>query len=644
MDRKVVRYIWGVAGLAVPVAASVVVFWPPSARVAPEFLWALVAVTLLTVSEIPFAHIHYRPHGESFTFEEGILFVLFGLFSPGVVVLMGVAAMVVSQVAWRTVFIKRVFNSGQYTISVAAGGVAAWTIGASAAVGSARHLAGCLVGVVVYEAVNRTLVMKAVSLANKTRWLKGIADGFPVVGLSIAALAPVGALALVLIRYRPIFLLLLTAPAIAFFVASRRALEGNRRAETTNQILALGDDLNASLELEARVLVLADGIRSMLRSAAAEVILLDPAGGATRTRTSVDASPEILATIVLGIDTGPNPYSHVIATGESQLYLTGRGDGPIVSGLARQGIKDLAAAPMAVDGEITGILLAVNRMGPETFSAEDLRVLAGVAQLASGALVSAQAYATEKASAERLRELDRMKSDFIASVSHELRTPLTLIHGFAMTLDQHGDRVTAEVRSEFVAKIVRHSHRLTRLIEGVLAATRWDQRKIEDETTISLTGVVREVLDQLAELAGDRQIVVELPHDLPRIRAAAERVEHVLANLVENALKYSHAPAPVAIRARRVDGGVALEVVDRGPGIPADLQDKVFDRFYQVDQTSTRRVGGTGLGLYLVKNLVEAVGGRAELDSVPGQGSTFRVVLPTEGEVVPFPRRMGRVL
>lgn len=636
VDRRVVAYVAVVAVAAALLMGSLLLLEPPTARVAHPLLFGLLATAVLTLSEIPFARLSFLRHGTTFSLGEAVLCVVFGLFSPGAVVVITAVAVTLAHCRMTASAIKRVFNAAQYVLSVGTGSSVAWILGHAQPIGSLSHLAAVLLGLFVWFVANTALVATVISLASHQSWRKSVIDPIPVNLLSLAGLAPVGALALVLVARAPQWLPLLTAPIVVLFIAMRGFVHGNRRAETTDALLALGDDLNRTLDLDARALVVADGVRSMLQAEWAELLLLSDTE-VTRTRVQVDGPPVVLEPVAL--DPSPNPYAHVLATGESQLYQSWRADSPLMTGLAARGIQDMVAAPTVVEGRVNGVLVAANRLGPENFGPEHVKILQGIAQLAVGPLVSAQVYAAERASAERLRELDRMKSDFVASVSHELRTPLTLIHGFALTLAGRGDRLTPEERAEFLDKIVLGSRQLARLIEDLLAVSRWEHVNREDDAAVEVAAVVADVIEQLGEVLADHNVMVDTKADLPPLRAAPQRVELVLRNLVENAAKYSPAHSPILVRAGLAEGGVAIEVADRGPGIPADQHARIFERFYQLDQSSTRRVGGTGLGLYLVKNLTEAIGGTVELESEPGRGSVFRVVLPVRGEVIPFPHR-----
>jgi signal transduction histidine kinase len=257
-------------------------------------------------------------------------------------------------------------------------------------------------------------------------------------------------------------------------------------------------------------------------------------------------------------------------------------------------------------------------------------VLQGIAQLAVGPLLSAEAFAAQRASVERLRDLDRMKSDLIASVSHELRTPLTAIQGFAQTLHSRGDDLPLETRSDFLVRIVKHCGRLTHLVEGILAASRWEEARQEDEGAVDIEQAIGEVLTELAGSYDVSRVRVVVPASLPPARAAVERVEHIVRNLVENALKFSPETASVRLSVHHDAQSLIIEVADEGPGIPESDLPHIFERFHQVGGSLRRRGDGFGLGLYIAKRAVEALQGTIDVESVVGCGTTFRVRLPVE--------------
>jgi signal transduction histidine kinase len=234
--------------------------------------------------------------------------------------------------------------------------------------------------------------------------------------------------------------------------------------------------------------------------------------------------------------------------------------------------------------------------------------------------------AREQETVAELRELDRLKSDFAAAASHELRTPLTTIYGYAELLKARGASEDPGTK-DAVEAIARQTAHLQRLVGNLLREAQLEHGEIE--TTRQPTSVA-DVLDEVRKGfpgAMDR-IDVRVEHDLPRLPLGPMALHEIVANLVDNALKYSTPGAPVLVDARVVSNSLVIRVSDEGPGIsPGDLP-RIFDRFTQVDQSSTRAHGGVGLGLHLVRELTRRLGGEVAVDSLVGHGTTFTVTIP----------------
>jgi two-component system phosphate regulon sensor histidine kinase PhoR len=243
-----------------------------------------------------------------------------------------------------------------------------------------------------------------------------------------------------------------------------------------------------------------------------------------------------------------------------------------------------------------------------------------------------------------IRRLERVRRDFVANVSHELRTPLTAIQGFAETL-LRGALEEPENSRRFVEIIRDHASRLARLTEDLLKLSRIEAGKLD----LALRPVsVATVVDQCVDMARlkvqekRQSLTVSVCEPPPLVRADSHALLDVLRNLLDNAIQYTPEEGRIAIRVV-VNGGargagegrtdeVRIAVEDNGIGIPASSHDRIFERFFRVDPARSRKVGGTGLGLSISKHLVEAMGGRIELESRLGLGSTFTVVLPTAAE------------
>ena len=232
----------------------------------------------------------------------------------------------------------------------------------------------------------------------------------------------------------------------------------------------------------------------------------------------------------------------------------------------------------------------------------------------------------EQDTVAELRELDRMKSDFVAATSHELRTPLTSIRGYVHILRESalaGDPVAVEA----LAAIERQSSRLFRLIGNVLRESNLEHDEADNTVFMfPFNDLVDEVIADFHDTG--KRIVREIPDDLPPVTVDRRRVQDVLVNLVDNALKYSAAPTPVTIGARVDETALTFWVRDEGIGIDAGDVPRIFERFYQVDQSATRSYGGVGLGLHIVAGLLDSIGGTVDVQSTPEVGTTFTVTVP----------------
>jgi signal transduction histidine kinase len=233
----------------------------------------------------------------------------------------------------------------------------------------------------------------------------------------------------------------------------------------------------------------------------------------------------------------------------------------------------------------------------------------------------------EQRTVAELEELSRLKSQLVAMTSHEVRTPLTSIIGYAAALRRMPGSVEPGKRHEFLDIIERQAKRLLSLVERLLTASRLETGKLVTALgPVRVHELCREVVEGLG-VDGDR-VLIELPQDLPEPVTDRRYLAQVIGNLIENALKYSPRDQPCTVGACRDGVHLVLWVQDHGIGIPGSELRRIFERFYQVDRTETRQVGGVGLGLTLVRELVDVLGGSIAVESGVGRGSRFTVTLP----------------
>jgi two-component system OmpR family sensor kinase len=231
----------------------------------------------------------------------------------------------------------------------------------------------------------------------------------------------------------------------------------------------------------------------------------------------------------------------------------------------------------------------------------------------------------EAAFARREEALSRQRR-FAADASHELRTPLTSIAGYARMLEEWGLRDPRTAR-EGVAAIRRESERMQRLVEGLLALTRGDEGAPLEIEHHDLAAVAEEAARTAQNAAGEKIAVRHLPPEQPvNVPFDRNRIRQVASILLDNALKYTPEGGKVTVTVRETNGWAELEVSDTGVGIPEDQLPLIFERFHRAD--SSRATGGIGLGLSIARQIAEAHGGKIEVESAPGEGSTFTVLLP----------------
>jgi two-component system phosphate regulon sensor histidine kinase PhoR len=228
-----------------------------------------------------------------------------------------------------------------------------------------------------------------------------------------------------------------------------------------------------------------------------------------------------------------------------------------------------------------------------------------------------------------LRRADRVRRDFVANVSHELRTPLTAIRGYVEALID--DPPPAEESRRFLEIIARHTDRMERLVKDLLRLARLDAgQETTEMVDCDLIAVVQAVAHELASLIATRRTTVEvdIATDVRTITSDPAKLHDVLRNLLENAVNYSPEDGAIRVEAERSGTSVSISVLDTGPGIPAADLTRVFERFYRVDKSRARAPGGTGIGLAIVKHLVELLGGTVTAGNRPEGGAAFTVRLP----------------
>ncbi|NCO40772.1 MAG: hypothetical protein COZ06_20335 [Armatimonadetes bacterium CG_4_10_14_3_um_filter_66_18] len=249
----------------------------------------------------------------------------------------------------------------------------------------------------------------------------------------------------------------------------------------------------------------------------------------------------------------------------------------------------------------------------------------------TGVIKYAKVITEQKKLEDQRRAVEQFRNELVSLASHEIKAPLTSIRGYAETLTNGAAELNSEEFKEFVQIIDHESQRLETLVTDLLDMSQLDEGKLRlDPGPCALALVAEEAIRVTVGASSQHTVEVWVPPDLPLLRAGRERVRQILVNLLSNAAKYSPAGGTVALTAGAVGSMVRVSVSDEGIGIPQEAQEQLFTRFYRVRSPETADVEGTGLGLYICREIVEGYGGRLWVESTSGDGSTFHVELPAE--------------
>jgi signal transduction histidine kinase len=293
------------------------------------------------------------------------------------------------------------------------------------------------------------------------------------------------------------------------------------------------------------------------------------------------------------------------------------------------GLRCRLVAPLLLGARTIGMVSLV-RSEPHSFTAEERELVSLLGRLVATGVQNIRSYEAERNTVEELRRLSALRADFVSLVSHELRSPMAAVIGSARTLQQRWRQLAPEQRESFLSLIADETGRLATLIGDVL-----DTSRIEAGTfsfTFEPVDVGRLVEESVAQAALSQDEVgvhAEVKRPLPAVRGDRERLRQVLANLIDNAVKYSPAGDAVDVSAQAEDGRVEVVVRDRGPGIPAEQQRLIFEKFGRARGGGAVKPG-TGLGLFIARSIAEAHGGTLEVASEPGRGAAFTLALPVD--------------
>lgn len=592
----------------------------------------------MAVSEMAIVHVPIRRQAHTFSLSE-IPIVLGLLFaSPGDLVLgCLVGSLIAFPLLRRQPPLKATFNVGQYLAhAVVALAVFHAVLGITGNPMTQRGWLAVLLAVEAASLLSILLIDGIMVLAGeRLHWSTaltalGVGLGTTFVNVCLALLCATVA------WIKPQALWLLVVPAAVVFAAYRVYTTQRQRHESLHALYEASRSLRLSPDVGTAVRGLLERARVMFRADIASITFI-PEEGEPAAVIQVGPGDAFIDKPDAELDPTEGVWARVIAEGTGVLVPRPIANPRLHAHFSAAGIVDAMVVPLRVDDRVLGTLMVANRLGDvSTFDDDDLQLLETLANHASTALQNARLVQRLEESLAHLTEMNRMKDDFVASVSHELRTPLTSILGYVKTLLRPNATFADSDRSDFLQAIERQAERLRDLIEDLLIVSRIESAPgSASASTVDVRSLIAEVLVGFGEVATQRALYVKVDDDVPSVISDRGKLHQIISNLLDNAIKYSPPGEPIAIRAAVDAGGVTISVSDRGRGIPHELHERIFERFYQVDQSSTRETGGTGLGLYICRRLAELLGGRLWLEHSGPHGSTFSLWIP---EVVPVHR------
>ncbi|MCZ6623345.1 MAG: GAF domain-containing sensor histidine kinase, partial [Deltaproteobacteria bacterium] len=298
------------------------------------------------------------------------------------------------------------------------------------------------------------------------------------------------------------------------------------------------------------------------------------------------------------------------------------------------GLVSYLGVPLIAKAEALGVITFMTREEHQ-FSTEERDFFITLADQAAIAIHNSQLYEETKKQAVEMEKANKVKDEFLSVMSHELRTPLNVIMGYVEMIEEG---MLGEINSEqekALGKVISRSKELSSMITSILQATSIEAGAVKVEShEVKLSNFLDE-LRSAYEFPFGKELTLtwDYPSDLPSVKTDSERLKHILQNLINNAIKFTE-KGYVAISARHFDrtGKVDFKVMDTGIGIPEESLPIIFEMFRQGDSSETRVYGGVGLGLYIVKKLTELLGGKIDVESEQGKGSTFSVCFPFHPE------------
>ena len=395
------------------------------------------------------------------------------------------------------------------------------------------------------------------------------------------------------------------------------------------RLLEICKNLSSNLELEPLLHSIIESAAELTYSESSSILVLDEENNFLKFLAAPWYMMESLKTINVPLDRSVAGW--VFSNGQPMAIQHAEKDDRIFRLVDKQltdSTTSILAVPLVSKGEVIGVMECINKSNNAQYTEEDVTIVETLAAQAAVAIQNNWLLDETQTAYEKMMQLDRMKSDFMAIVSHELRTPLGLVLGHSSLLM---DNVSEDQKQDLMV-IASSANRMKEIIEQFSDSDTLEHDLAEmRRQRLSVSALVKEVVDSFREMAEIRRIglILDLPGADMVVEGDMDKIGIALRNLIQNALTFTNEGGKVKVKGEVVPGYVKITVMDNGIGIPPEELGSIFTRFYQVEKHLTRKHGGVGLGLSIAKEMVELHGGTITVESVEGMGSKFSFMLPS---------------
>ena len=418
------------------------------------------------------------------------------------------------------------------------------------------------------------------------------------------------------------------------------ALDTSDYTHRLERLLEVCKNLTANLDLEPLLQSFIETASELTRSESSSILVYDKATNSLRFAAAPWYQKEALKSVSVPLDL--SIAGQVFSQVQPMTLSSINQDERVFRVVDRELNADthsLLAVPMIFKGNAIGVLESINKLGNIDYTEEDVIILETIASQAAIAIENQRLLEDTRFAYQKIIELGRMKSDFISIASHELRTPLGVILGHATFME---DTANEQDRQE-LETIVKSAMQLKNLIEQFA-----DMEQLEQGLTrihrvrVAVIPLLQELVDVYKDTANERKINLALEPCTQNlvVEGDAGKITIVVSNLIKNALTFTNERGHVLVKADQVPGYIKVSVSDNGIGIPVEEQQRIFERFYQIENHLTRRHGGMGLGLSIAKQLIDMHGGKIWVESIEGRGSRFIFLLPQNAAQVSAAQRV----